>query len=104
MSLPLLKFPCTIKSRSSLLTLAHPDGLGKRAVNSCGGVHVCYHVNNCDYHCCTTADISAKIILGSQTTSETKFKLLGMVTNYRKKQENRPENHSNHHHHVITVL
>jgi len=25
-------FPCTIKSRSSLLAPAHPDGPGKRAV------------------------------------------------------------------------
>ena len=30
--LPLLIFPCTIKSRSSLLAPAHPDGSGKRAV------------------------------------------------------------------------
>ena len=30
--LPLLIFPCTIKSRSSLLAPAHPGGLGKRAV------------------------------------------------------------------------
>ena len=30
--LPLLVFPCTIKSRSSLLAPAHPDGPGKRAV------------------------------------------------------------------------
>ena len=30
--LPLLIFPCTIKSRSSLLVLAHPGGPGKRAV------------------------------------------------------------------------
>jgi len=35
--LPLLIFPCTIKSRSSLLTLAHPGGPRKRAVNGCGG-------------------------------------------------------------------
>jgi len=28
--LPLLIFPCTIKSRSSLLAPAHPGGLGKR--------------------------------------------------------------------------
>jgi len=31
--LPLLIFPCTIKSRSSLLAPAHPGGPGKRAVN-----------------------------------------------------------------------
>ena len=31
-SLPLLIFPCTIKSRSSLLAPAHPVGPGKRAV------------------------------------------------------------------------
>jgi len=30
--LPLLIFPCTIKSRSSLLALAHLGGPGKRAV------------------------------------------------------------------------
>jgi len=30
--LPLLIFPCTIKSRGSLLALAHPGGLGERAV------------------------------------------------------------------------
>jgi len=37
--LPLLIFPCTIKSRSSLLALAHPGGPGKRAVKPlwCGG-------------------------------------------------------------------
>ena len=37
--LPLLIFPCTIKSRSSLLAPAHPDGPGKRAVKWlwCGG-------------------------------------------------------------------
>jgi len=34
--LPLLIFPCTIKSRSSLLAPAHPGGPRKRA-NSCGG-------------------------------------------------------------------
>jgi len=36
--LPLLIFPCTIKSRSSFLALAHPGGPGKRAVKRlCGG-------------------------------------------------------------------
>ena len=30
--LPLLIFPCTIKSRSSLLAPAHPGGRGKRAI------------------------------------------------------------------------
>ena len=30
--LPLLIFPCTIKSRSSLLAPAHPSGPGKRAI------------------------------------------------------------------------
>ena len=35
--LPLLIFPCTIKSRSSLLALAHLGGPGKRAVNGCNG-------------------------------------------------------------------
>ena len=39
MCLPLLIFPCTIKSRSSFLALAHPGGPGKRAVKRlwCGG-------------------------------------------------------------------
>jgi len=38
MCLPLLIFPCTIKSRSSLLAPAHPGGPGKRAVKRlCGG-------------------------------------------------------------------
>jgi len=44
--LPLLIFPCTIKSRSSLLAPAHPGGPGKRAVKRfwcvvvrrCGGI------------------------------------------------------------------
>ena len=38
--LPLLIFPCTIKSRSSLLAPAHLGGPGKRAVKRlwCGGV------------------------------------------------------------------
>ena len=30
--LPLLVFPCTVKSRSSLLAPAHPGGPGKKAV------------------------------------------------------------------------
>ena len=39
MCLPLLIFPCTIKSRSSLLAPAYPGGPGKRVVNGCvGGV------------------------------------------------------------------
>ena len=42
--LPLLIFPCIIKSRSSLLALAHPGGPGKRAVKRlwwCGVVVYC---------------------------------------------------------------
>ena len=44
MCLPLLIFPCTIKSRSSLLAQAHPDGPRKRAVkwSWCGVVEVVY--------------------------------------------------------------
>jgi len=40
--LPLLIFPCTINSRSSLLAPAHPGGPGKMAVKRlwCGVVHV----------------------------------------------------------------
>jgi len=36
--LPMLIFPCTIKSRSSLLAPAHPGGPGKRAIKQfwCG--------------------------------------------------------------------
>ena len=40
---PLLIFPCTIKSRSSLLALARPGGPGKRAVKRlCGGCGVLF--------------------------------------------------------------
>jgi len=38
--LPLLVFPCSIKSRSSLLALAHPGGPGKRAINGCGSSYI----------------------------------------------------------------
>jgi len=38
--LPVLIFPCTMKSRSSLLAPAHPGGPGKRAVKPCGVVVV----------------------------------------------------------------
>jgi len=41
---PLLIFPCTIKSRSSLLAPAHPGGPGKRAVER----FVCVCVTVCD--------------------------------------------------------
>jgi len=37
MCLPLLIFPCTTKSRSSLLAPTHPGDPGKRAVKGCGG-------------------------------------------------------------------
>ena len=42
--LPLLIFPCTIKSRSSLLAPAHPGSPGKRAVKWlwCGMVDISY--------------------------------------------------------------
>jgi len=39
--LPLLIFPCTIKSRSPLLAPAHPGGHRKRAVKCCVCVCVC---------------------------------------------------------------
>jgi len=44
--LPLLIFPCTIKSRSSLLAPANPGGPGKRAIKwlwcgGCGVMNVC---------------------------------------------------------------
>jgi len=40
---PLLIFPCTIKSRSSLLAPAHPGGPGERAIKRlwCGGGLLC---------------------------------------------------------------
>jgi len=45
--LPQLIFPCTIKSRSSLLELAHPGGPGKRAVERlwCGSENLLLDVN-----------------------------------------------------------
>jgi len=43
--LPLLIFPCTIKSRSSLLALAHAGGPGKRAVKWLCGVCVVVDVS-----------------------------------------------------------
>jgi len=39
--LPLLIFPCAMKSRTSLLALAHPGGQGKGPLKSCGVVVVC---------------------------------------------------------------
>ena len=52
--LPLLIFPCTIKSRSSLLAPAHPDGRRKRAVK---WLRVCDYIimhnnNNHRKKCC----------------------------------------------------
>ena len=50
MCLPLLVFPCTIKSRSSLLAPAHPGGPGKRAVkwlSLC--VHMCHMLSAIDH-------------------------------------------------------
>jgi len=46
MCLPLLIFPCTIKSRSSLLARGHPGGPRKRAVEWlwCGGGWMCAHM------------------------------------------------------------
>jgi len=37
MCLPLLIFPCTMKSRGSFLAPADPGGSGKRTINGCGG-------------------------------------------------------------------
>ena len=41
--LPLLIFPCTIKSRSFLLAPADPSGPGKGPKNGCGGVSHYYY-------------------------------------------------------------
>jgi len=45
--LPLLIFPCIIKSRSSLLALAHPGGTGKRTIKRlwCRGGYVIWPGN-----------------------------------------------------------
>jgi len=40
--LPLFIFPCTIKSRSSILVPAYPGGPGKRAVKRLWCVVVCF--------------------------------------------------------------
>jgi len=51
--LPLLISPCTVKSRSSLLTPAHPGGPGKKAVKWswwwCGAES---HITSCLRPCC----------------------------------------------------
>ena len=64
--LPLLIFPCTIKSRSSLLAPVHPGGPGKRAVKRLwcvwyvdlrGSVEYCdqrVYVSVCLYACLLT--------------------------------------------------
>ena len=48
--LPLSIFPCTIKSRSSLLAPANPGGPGKRAIKRlwCGGGG--YRLSSADAH------------------------------------------------------
>jgi len=43
--LPVLTFPCTIKSRSSLLAPAHPGGPGKMVVGWCGGFQLLHCVS-----------------------------------------------------------
>jgi len=57
--LPLLIFPCTIKSRSSLLAPAHPGGPGKRAIKRlwCGGgcyqlTHILTGITDVGWVCC----------------------------------------------------
>ena len=49
--LPLLILPCTIKSRSSLLAPAHPDGPGKRAMKRlwCGGGGIMHNIKSILY-------------------------------------------------------
>ena len=51
--LPLLIFPCTIKSRSSLLAPAHPGGPGKRAVK-----RLCVCVLLLTYHVLRQSNVS----------------------------------------------
>ena len=58
---PLLIFPCTIKSRSSLLVPAHPGGPGKRAVKRmcvcvCVRVMCCGTIGRDDYERCVLYD------------------------------------------------
>jgi len=70
--LPLLIFPCTIKSRSSLLAPAHPDGHGKRAVKwlRCGVV----------VHCTTTDEGLSVMIVSPVTSAEPTEMSFGMWT------------------------
>jgi len=42
--LPLLIFPCTIKSRSSLLAPAHPDGPGKKGHKTVVVLSIMVHI------------------------------------------------------------
>jgi len=59
--LPLLIFPCTMKSRSSLLAAAHPGGPGKRAVKQLW-VCVCVFVSQyLALHCCMPAFITFRV-------------------------------------------
>jgi len=62
--LPLLIFPCTIKSRSSLLAPAHPGGPGKRAFLVY--LRVCAFVINISYNSCISECISTKYLAVNQ--------------------------------------
>ena len=55
MCLPLLIFPCTIKTRSSLLAPSHPGGCGKRAVKR---LCVCVAFCRC-FTCCSPFVLTA---------------------------------------------
>ena len=60
--LPLLIFTCTIKSRSSLLVLAHPGDPGKRAVNSCDdGIEITDRIRTSGYATWFTAGGAIRI-------------------------------------------
>ena len=57
-------FPCTMKSRSSLLALSHLGGRGKRAVKRlwCGGFTVCRHY-------CSTISLMWSLLLATTESS-----------------------------------
>jgi len=57
--LPLLIFPCTVKSRSSLLALAHWGGPGKRVVKRLWCVCVWFFISR---HCVTACALWVRFI------------------------------------------
>ena len=84
--LPLVIFPCTIKSRSSLLVPAHPGGPGKRAVKRLswwwcyrysGSIQVCAENNNTN-----AASVNDSTLALSVTTVHTDISLAHCPTHW----------------------